>query len=87
MERAEKERRFLLSTLVLDDSLWDIKNVLGHRVNKYDPKYEFIELKVMFKNPTQEVKSVSLNILIAEDPDPILKYIHRKHLHNQDEFK
>lgn len=76
MKRVEKERKSLLSTLALDDSLWDVKNVLEHRLNRSDPKYGFMGVKVTIKNPTQEVRLAPTNSLLPDDPDPAFRDIH-----------
>lgn len=86
MEMTERERRSLLSTLDLDDSLWDVQHVLGHRVNR-SSKCKSIEVRVMFKNPIQEVRWIDMNSLTVQDPEPVLKYIQKHHLQDKEDFK
>ena len=67
---------------LMDDALWDVKNILCHKSNK-----DGIMLKCQFNGPHTDTQWVHMSALTLQDPVPILEYIKRRHLFNQQEFK
>lgn len=74
LDRAGEERKDLLRSSVVDDSLWNVREVLAHR---YNPATKLMDIKVRLGGETSEVTWIALNSLDVQDPVLIFKYINK----------
>ena len=69
-----------------DKQLWSVKNVINHRWKNKNGK-RIVQLKAQFSDPNMSSQWVDMFALAMQDPIPIIKYAHSKHLVSQGPFK
>ena len=69
-----------------EKDLWSVANVLSHRWKHKNGK-RHVEVKVQFTDPNKSTQWVDMFALAMQDPIPLFKYAHAKHLVNQGPFK
>ena len=68
-----------------DDNNWKCKEVLEHQIKGRKNKQD-IEVKCLWNDINQTTSWVDMFALAMQDPIPIIKYSHRKHLMSQSPF-
>ena len=74
------------SYLGYDKELWSVKNIVNHRWKSKNGK-RIVQLKVQFSDPNMSSQWVDMFALAMQDPIPIIKYAHAKHLVSNGPFK